>query len=100
MTDRWYEEARRVAAELFNVDEQHIIEAPRHCGNGWEGECDGNDCQAVQAVSPIAALARSAHREGLERAAQLATEICEEYRYHPCGCDIAAAIRREIEEWL
>lgn len=50
--------AEEWAADIFGLDVAHITEAPKHCGDGWDGACLKGDCEVLEAPEKLRAYAR------------------------------------------
>ena len=101
MTDqeRAREKAQKLAAEIFGVTLDHIIEAPRHCGDGYDGACSRADCEIVGAVPIIATAILEAGKKGMEKAAGIADNVpCETVEKKRLAASIAQAIRQLKED--
>lgn len=99
--DRWDEEARKrddiaLGAQLRGEPDRWGVEAHNlgQCTCRWPyaRSWDGKSHAAACHISQVAALARHAYREGLERAREIARSQGTDV-----GLALATAIRREIE---
>ena len=98
MTDqeRARERAIGLAAEIFGVTLDHITEAPKWCGDGYDGACSRDDCYIVGVVPIITAALLEARKEERERAALCAYN--ELVGLPDCQRRVARAIRKLKEE--
>ena len=64
------------AAAIQGVDVQHIIEEPKFCGDGIDGDCQAGDCVIVNTIEALRAYAAQVRQEEREVCAKLLCPHC------------------------
>lgn len=59
-------EAEEAVAEFFGVHVRHIREAPKWCGDGYDGSCLRGECEVVQTVDLLIKFVDAAVAEAVK----------------------------------